>query len=139
MVSGNLPRVFSRHKPLLHPVLFLCLSYYVCNDDPEKGFVSLVLCRTMVPITISQRWWVHECSDPVFSLSHADGLFQNRFRELDLVDRVLEELWMEVHDVVQEKGIKTIPKKKKCKKAKSLSGKALLLSHFSRVRLCATP
>ena len=100
MVSGNLPRVFSRHKPLLHPVLFLCLSYYVCNDDPEKGFVSLVLCRTMVPITISQRWWVHECSDPVFSLSHADGLFQNRFRELDLVDRVLEELWMEVPNTV---------------------------------------
>ena len=63
----------------------------------------------MVPITISQRWWVHECSDPVFSLSHADGLFQNRFRELDLVDRVLEELWMEVPDVVQQTGIKTIP------------------------------
>ena len=54
----------------------------------------------MVPITISQRWWVHECSDPVFSLSHADGLFQNRFRELDLVDRVLEELWMEVPNTV---------------------------------------
>ena len=63
----------------------------------------------------------------------------NRLKGLDLIDRVLEELWMEVHDVVQEKGIKTIPKKKKCKKAKSLSGKALLLSHFSRVRLCVTP
>ena len=42
----------------------------------------------------------------------------NRFKGLDLVDRVPEELWMEVHDIVQETEIKTIPKKKKCKKAK---------------------
>ena len=63
----------------------------------------------------------------------------NRLKGLDLIDRVPEELWMEVPNIVQEKGIKTIPKKKKCKKAKSLSGKALLLSHFSRVRLCVTP
>ena len=41
----------------------------------------------------------------------------NRFKGLDLVDRVSEELWAEVHDIVQEVGIKTIPKKKKCKKA----------------------
>ena len=42
----------------------------------------------------------------------------NRFRGLDLIDRVPDELWMEVHDIVQETGIMTIPKKKKCKKAK---------------------
>ena len=42
----------------------------------------------------------------------------NRFRGLDLIDRVPDELWMEVHDVVQEAGIKTIPMEKKCKKAK---------------------
>ena len=42
----------------------------------------------------------------------------NRFKGLDLVDRVPEELWMEVRDMVQETGIKMIPKKKKCKKAK---------------------
>ena len=40
----------------------------------------------------------------------------NRFKGLDLIDRMSEELWMEVHDIVQEAGIKTIPKKKKCKK-----------------------
>ena len=40
----------------------------------------------------------------------------NRFKELDLIDRVPEELWMEVHDIVQEAVIKTIPKKKKCKR-----------------------
>ena len=46
---------------------------------------------------------------------------RNRFKELDLIDRVPDELWMEVHDIVQETGIKTIPKKKKCRKAKCLS------------------
>ena len=48
----------------------------------------------------------------------------NRFKGLDLIDRVLKELWTEVHDIVQETAIKTIPKKKKCKKAKWLSGKS---------------
>ena len=49
----------------------------------------------------------------------------NRFKGLDLTDRVPEELWTEVCDIVQKKGIKTIPKKKKCKKAKWLSEEAL--------------
>ena len=49
----------------------------------------------------------------------------NRFKELDLIDRVPEELWTKVHDIVQEAVIKTIPKKKKCKKAKWLSEEAL--------------
>ena len=49
----------------------------------------------------------------------------NRFKGLDLIDRVPEELWAEVHDVVQEAVIKTISKKKKCKKAKWLSEEAL--------------
>ena len=48
----------------------------------------------------------------------------NRFKGLDLIDRVPEELWMEVHNSVQEALIKTIPKKKKCKKAKWLSEEA---------------
>ena len=47
---------------------------------------------------------------------------RNRFKGLDLIDRVPDEPWMEVRDIVQETGIKTIPKKKKCKRAKSLSG-----------------
>ena len=49
----------------------------------------------------------------------------NRFKRLDLINRVPEKLWTEVHDIVQETGIKTIPKKKKCKKAKWLSEEAL--------------
>ena len=50
---------------------------------------------------------------------------RNRFKGLDLIDRVLDELWNEVHDIVQETGIKTFPMEKKCKKAKWLSGETL--------------
>ena len=50
---------------------------------------------------------------------------KNRFKGLDLIDKVLDELWTEVHDIVEETGIKTIPKEKKCKKAKQLSEEAL--------------
>ena len=52
----------------------------------------------------------------------------NRFKGLDLIDRVPDELWTEVHDIVQETGIKTIPKGKKCKKAKWLSEEALQIA-----------
>ena len=52
----------------------------------------------------------------------------NRFKGLDLVGRVPEELWMEVHDIVQKAENKTIPKKKKCKKAKWLSEEALQIA-----------
>ena len=53
---------------------------------------------------------------------------RNRFKGLDLIDRVPDELWMEVCDIVQQTGIKTIPKKKKCKKAKWLSEEALQIA-----------
>ena len=53
---------------------------------------------------------------------------RNRFKGLDLIDRVPDELRTEVHDIVQEKGIKTIPMEKKCKKEKWLSGKALQIA-----------
>ena len=57
----------------------------------------------------------------------------NRFKGLDLIDRVPEELWTEVHDTVQEAVIKTIPKKKKCKKARWLSEEALQIAVKRRV------
>ena len=53
---------------------------------------------------------------------------RNRFKGLDLIDRVPDELWTEVRDIVQETGIKTIPMEKKCKKAKWLSGEALQIA-----------
>ena len=56
----------------------------------------------------------------------------NRFKGLDLIDRVPEELWTEVCDTVQEAGIKTMPKKKKCKKANLLSEEALQIAEKRR-------
>ena len=53
---------------------------------------------------------------------------RNRFKGLDLIDRLPDELWNEVRDIVQETGIKTIPMEKKCKKAKWLSGEALQIA-----------
>ena len=53
---------------------------------------------------------------------------RNIFKGLDLIDRVPDELWTEVHDIVQETGIKTIPMEKKCKKAKWLSEEALQIA-----------
>ena len=57
---------------------------------------------------------------------------RNRFKGLDLIDRVSEEIWMEVNDIVQEAVIKTIPKKKKCKKAKWFSEEALQIAEKRR-------
>ena len=56
----------------------------------------------------------------------------NRFKGLDLIDRMHEELWTEVHDIVQEAVIKTITRKKKCKKAKWLSEEALQIAEKRR-------
>ena len=53
---------------------------------------------------------------------------RNRFKGLDLIDRAPDELWTEVHDIVQETGIKTIPMEKKCKKAKWLFGEVLQIA-----------
>ena len=56
------------------------------------------------------------------------GGMRNRVKGLDLIDRVPDELWTEVHDIVQETRIKTIPMEKKCEKAKWLSGEALQIA-----------
>ena len=53
---------------------------------------------------------------------------RNRFKGLDLIDRVPDELWRELHDIVQKTEIKTIPMEKKCRKAKWLSGEALQIA-----------
>ena len=57
---------------------------------------------------------------------------RSRFKGLDLIDRVPDKLWTEVRDIVQETGIKTIPKKKKCKKAKWLCEEVLQISQKRR-------
>ena len=67
------------------------------------------------------RWF----AIPISSGPHS---VRNRFKGLDLIDRVPNELWNEVHDIVQETGIKTIPMEKKCKNAKWLPGEALQIA-----------
>ena len=57
---------------------------------------------------------------------------RNRFKGLDLIDRVPDELWKEIRDIVQETGIKTIPMEKKCKKAKWLPGEAFKIAEKRR-------
>ena len=59
---------------------------------------------------------------------------RNRFKGLDLIDRVPDELWTEVHDIVPEAGIKAIPIEKKCKKAKCLSEEALQIAERREVK-----
>ena len=61
---------------------------------------------------------------------------RNRFKGLDLIDRVPDELWMEVHDIVQEAVIQTIPKKKKCRNAKWFSDEALQIAKKRREAKC---
>ena len=73
------------------------------------------------------------CSDFVFLPgsvleSYYTVEVRNRFKGLDLIDRVPDELWNEVRDIVEETGIKTIPMEKKCKKAKWLSAEALQIA-----------
>ena len=63
--------------------------------------------------------------DPNQILYYYTVEWRNRFKGLDLIDRVPDELWNEVRDIVQEPGTKTIPREKKCRKAKWLSGEAL--------------
>ena len=58
---------------------------------------------------------------------------RNRFKRLDLIDRVPDELWMEVHYIVEETGLKTIPTRKKCKKAQWLSEEALQIAMKTRL------
>ena len=72
---------------------------------------------------VSDSLWPHEMQH-----SRPSCPLRNRFKGLDLIDRVPDELWSEVCDIVQETGIKTNPMEKKCKKAKWLSGEALQIA-----------
>ena len=69
---------------------------------------------------------------PIKSLVTIQWKLRNRFKGLDLIDGVPEELWTAVRDIVEETGSKTIPKKRKCKKAKWLSEEALQIAEKRR-------
>jgi len=95
-------------------------DYTVCGSDHELLIAKFTLkLKKVGKTTISFRYDLNQISKD-FTVK-----VRNRFKGLDLIDRVPDELWMEVHDIVEETGSKTIPKKKKCKKAKRLSEEAL--------------
>ena len=94
-----------------------------CGTDPELLIAKFRL--KLKKVGKATRPFKYDLNQ--ISYNYTVGV-TNRFKGLDLIDRVPEELWMEVHDIVQEAVIKTIPKKKKCKKAKWLSEEALQIA-----------
>ncbi|KAF7239451.1 Craniofacial development protein 2 [Varanus komodoensis] len=98
------------------------LYTWTSPDSQHRNQIDYVLC--------SQRW--RSSIQSVKTRPGADLEVTNRFKELDLIDRVPEELWTEVCNIVQEAATKTIPKKKKCKKAKWLSEEALHIAEERR-------
>ena len=102
--------------------LLLILSYFITT--------SLYFLTTFIQLSIPLLKKVGKTTRPFrYDLDQIPYDYTveviNRFKGLELIDRVPDELWNEVHDIVQETGIKTIPMEKKCKKTKWLSGEAL--------------
>ena len=91
-----------------------------CGSDPELLITKFRLKLTKVGKTA--RSFRYDLNKIPYDYTVE---VRNRFKGLDLIDRVSDELWNEVCDIVQETGIKTIPMEKKCKKAEWLSGEAL--------------
>ena len=91
-----------------------------------QEWIAISFSRGSSPTQGSNPGLLH-CRQMLYPLSHHDCTVEmrNRFKGLGLIDRVPNELWMEVCKIVQETGIKTISMEKKCKKAKQLSGEAL--------------
>ena len=94
-----------------------------CGSDHELLIAKFRLKLKKVGKTTRPFWYDQNQIPYDFTVK-----VRNRFKRLDQIDRVPDELRMEVHDIVQETGIKTVPKKKKCKKAKWLSGEALQIA-----------
>ena len=94
-----------------------------CGSDHELFIVKFILkLKKVGKTTRSFRYDLNQ-----IPYDHTVEV-RNRFKGLDLIDRVPDELWTEVHDIVQETEIKTIPREKKCKKAKWLSEEALQIA-----------
>ena len=101
----------------------MILSFLFSFDFSFSSFLSyFVIAKTTRPLGYDLNQILYDCTVDV----------TNRFEGLSLIDRLPEELWMEVHDIVQEAVFKTIPKKKKCKKAKWLSEETLQIVEKSR-------
>jgi len=133
MLSRFVIAFFSRSKCLLISWLHSLSSVI---SEPKKTKSATVF---TFPYLFSMKWWdwsgflVEKTTRPFkYDLNQIPYDYivevRNRFKGLDLIDRVPDELWMEVCDIVQETGIKTIPKKKKCKRAKWFSEEALQIA-----------
>ena len=101
----------------------LWLCHHDCGSDPELLIAKFRLKLKKVEKTTRQ--FRYDLSQIPYDYTVE---VRNRFKGLDLIDRMPDELWMEVCDTVQETGTKTIPKKKKCKKAKWLSEEDLQIA-----------
>ena len=107
---------------LSHSVLFLYFFALIA----EEGFISSCYSlEQLKKIEKTTRPFGYDLNQIPYDYTVK---VRNRFMILDLIDRVPDALWTEVHDIVQETGIKTIPMEKKCKKAKWLTGEALQIA-----------
>ena len=121
--SLGFSNILEEISSLSHAVFFL----YVFALMTEEGFLisscySLELCIKMLISFLFARPFRYDLNKIPYAYTVE---VRNRFKGLDLIDRVPDELWDEVHDIVQETGIKTIPMEKKCKEAKWLSEEAV--------------
>ena len=96
-----------------------------CGSDHELIFLIAKFRIKLKKVWKTTRPFTHDLNQIPYDYT---VVVRNRFKRLDLIDRVPDELWMEVHDIVQETGSKTIPMEKKCKKAKWLCDKALQIA-----------
>ena len=121
--------------PSLPFLSLFCLLYFFLPPFEDLGcFSGCLVSSAGIQKLFCGIYSAFKCSfdefvgEKVFSPSYASAILapppvRNRFKGLDLIDRVPDELWMEVHDIVQETWIKTIPMEKKCRKTKWLSGR----------------
>ena len=109
--------------------VFLALSCFIHDPADVGNLISGSSAFSKTSLNI-RKFTVHVLLKPAWRILSITLLAceMSRFKGLDLTDRVPDELWTEVHDTVQETGIKTIPMEKKCKKAKWLSGEALQIA-----------
>ena len=101
-----------------HDVIFHCSFDLYCSNNSKFRLKLKKVGKTARPFRYDLNQIPYDYTVEV----------RNRFKGLDLIDGVPDELWNEVHDIVQETGIKTIPMEKKCKKAKWLSGETLQIA-----------
>ena len=116
------PQFLSSHCKVCH---FYCLLRWGADCDSDHELLIAKFRLKLKKVEKTTRPFRYDLNKVPYDFTVE---MTNRFKGLDLIDRVPEELWTEVWDIVQEAVIKTIPKKKKCKKGKWLSEEALQIA-----------